>query len=56
MNDLSNCLSVGNIKPGPNPFIKAAERKLGALNGKDVVWNDHTLRDPKKIVASVLSA
>ena len=55
MKDLSNCLSVGEIRPGPNPFIRAAERKLGALNGRNVIWDEKTLRDPKKIVASVLS-
>ena len=55
MKDLSKCLSVGEIRPGPNPFIRAAERKLGVLNGKTVIWDERTLRDPKKIVASVLS-
>ena len=59
--DLSLCLNVGEIKPGPNPFIKVAEKKMGAVRNKDsprseLMWDEATLKDPQKIVATVLSA
>lgn len=56
--DLSLCLNVGEIKPSPNPFIKAAEKKLGSLREKDsvhLVFDDGTLRDPQKIISTILS-
>ena len=57
--DLSMCISVGEIKPGPNPHVKLAEKRLGPAHGAmrqtGVRFDGATLRDPKKIVKQVVS-
>ena len=54
--DLSMCINVGNIKPGPNPHIRLAElkgygaRTTRAAETKTVQFSNETLNDPKKII------
>jgi len=51
---------VGEVKPGPNPFVRQAEKKFGALKKETSVMTDvlrfdlETMKDPKKIVQNIL--
>lgn len=52
------CISVGEIKPGPNPHIQLMEKKFGVSprsnkSGK-INFDKNTLRDPSLIVKKVV--
>ena len=53
------CISVGEIRPGPNPHIKRAEQMLGIQAPTGVLphgvrFDEETLRDPRRIVKRVV--
>lgn len=49
--DLSMCISVGEIKPSANPYVKLMEKRFGNLKNKasspsTIKFDRDTLRDP----------